>query len=547
MKKFNSLTIVESTNFNIEDEEYISSAQASFIYGGLPNSSTAVLEKPTQVSKIALEPKVVTAPNPPASDRQWSLGLQNLLAEPPATFPRFILLGGLVFFLAFGTWAWLGRVQDIGQARGRLVPQGEVYKLNPTQSGKAVRLAVQEGDAVKAGQRLVELDTTEASSEVVRLQQQLAAYEVELSQKQGLIAKNQLEGQKRIAIALANVQSQQAAIAAVQAKAATIQKSIALMQTEMTASQTRLQKLAPLTATSQKRLQQLQADVAANQARITRLRALVDEGAISREYLFQAEQSLSDRISAISQSQLQEDATTKERLFQAEQSLRDRLANITQNQGELQQTWAQKAQLQAELSQKQAEASAIQLENQQQAEQMQLDLSQLKAKIAQTQNLLSTAQTILSQRFIVAPVDGVVSFLSVRNPGEFVQTGQTVAEIAPRTAPLVLAANLPNQEAGFVKVGMEVQVKLDAYPYQDFGIVTGKVTAISPDTKADKQQGEVYRVEVNLERSYITANHQTVPFKAGQTATADIVIRRRRIADLLFDPIKQLQKDGLNL
>lgn len=546
MKKFNSLTIVESTNFSIEDEEYISSAQASFIYGGLPNSSTAVLEKPTQVREN-LEPKVVTAPNPPARDRNWSLGLQNLLEEPPATFPRHLLIGGLVFFLAFGAWAWLGKVQDIGQARGRLVPQGEVYKLNPAQSGKAVRLAVQEGDTVKAGEMLVELDTTEAGSEVVRLQQQLAAYEVELNQKQGLIAKNQLEAQKRIAIASANVQSQQAAIASVQAKATTTQKLIALMQTELAASQTRLQKLAPLTATSKERLQQLRADVAANQARITRLQALVDEGAISREYLFQAEQTLRDRISAISQSQLQEDAITNERVFQAEQTLRDRLATITHNQGELQQTWSEQAQLQAGLIQKQAEASAIQLENQQQAQQMQLDLSQLKAKIAQTQNLLQTAKTRLSQRFIVAPVDGVVSFLSVRNPGEFVQTGQTVAEIAPRTAPLILAANLPNQEAGFVKVGMEVQVKLDAYPYQDFGVITGKVTSISPDTKADKQQEAAYRVEVNLERSYINANHQIIPFKAGQTATADIIIRRRRIADLLLDPLKQMQKDGLNL
>ncbi len=548
MKKLNSLKIAEPLNLSIEDEDYISSSstQANFIYGGLPNSRSAVIDKPTQAQARESAVNPTTATNT-TFDRNWSLGLQNLLEEPPATFPRHLLLGGVVFFLAFGTWAWLGKVQDIGQARGRLVPQGEVYKLNPAQSGKAVRLAVQEGDLVKAGEVLVELDTTDASSEVVRLQQQLAAYKVELNQKQELIAKNQLEAQKRIAIAAANVQSQQAAIAAVDVEAATTQKLISLMQTEITASQARLRKVAPLTDTSNERLQQLRADVEANQARITRLQALVDEGAISREYLFQAEQTLRDRIAAISQSQLQEDAITKERLFQAEQTLRDRTANITQYQGELRRAGAQKAQLQAGLIQKQAEASAIQIENQQQVQQMQLDIDRLKAEIAQAQSLLHTAQTKLSQRFIFAPVDGVVSSLSLRNPGEFVQTGQTVAEIAPRSAPLILAANLPNREAGFVKVGMEVQVKLDAYPYQDFGVITGKVTSISPDTKADKQQGEVYRVEVNLDRSYITANHQTIPFKAGQTATADIVIRRRRIIDLLLDPVKQLQKDGLDL
>jgi len=43
------------------------------------------------------------------------------------------------------------------------------------------------------------------------------------------------------------------------------------------------------------------------------------------------------------------------------------------------------------------------------------------------------------------------------------------------------------------------------------------------------------------------ASHQTIQFKAGETATAEIVIRRRRIADILLDPIRQMQNGGLNL
>jgi len=52
---------------------------------------------------------------------------------------------------------------------------------------------------------------------------------------------------------------------------------------------------------------------------------------------------------------------------------------------------------------------------------------------------------------------------------------------------------------------------------------------------------------VALQRNYVSENHQTVRFKAGETAAADIIIRRRRIADILLDPIRQLQKGGIDL
>ena len=144
-------------------------------------------------------------------------------------------------------------------------------------------------------------------------------------------------------------------------------------------------------------------------------------------------------------------------------------------------------------------------------------------------------------------MNGVILSLEVVNVGEVVEPGQTIAEIAPVDAPLVLSAKLPNQEAGFVEAGMAVQVKLDAYPYQDYGVVSGKVTAISPDAEMDEHLGEVYDVEITLDRDHVATNNQLIRFKAGQTASADIVIRQRRIADVLLDPIRQLQQEGINL
>jgi HlyD family secretion protein len=453
----------------------------------------------------------------------------------------------MIFCLAFAAWATFGQIDEVGHAQGQLVPKGEVYKIDPVEMGKVVNISVKEGQAVKAGEVLVELDSQIASGEVDRLQQMLTAYAIELSQKQTLLEKAHMDARTRAQIAEANTQSQKAAIAQANAKAEATRELLTETQGGIAAIKEKIERLKPLTTTAEELQKQRQDDVEAQLARIERLKPLSASGALSKEAVFQAEQNYRNSQSALTQSQLTEGANTKEQMFQAEQSLRDRLSTITQSEGQLQQTLAEAAGLQAELVQKQAEGRRTQIEAQQQIQQLEVETTQLKAKIAETQNLLLTAKAKLKQRFLYAPVAGVVSSLNVSHAGEVVQPGQTLAEISPQDAPLVLSAILPNREAGFVKTGMPVQVKLDAYPYQDYGIVPGKVTSISPDAKPDQQLGPVYQVKVSLDRNSVTSEHGSIRFKAGQTASADIIIRRRRIADILLDPIRQFQKGGIKL
>lgn len=234
----------------------------------------------------------------------------------------------------------------------------------------------------------------------------LVTDKIQLSQKQAMIDRTLLQGETRAAIAKADSQAQSAAIAETKEKA----------------------------ATTRQLLTQLRADKAAFKARFERLKPYVEQGALAKEQLFEAEQALRDRTSAINQSQ-----------------------------GDLQQALAQANQLQAGLIQKQASGRTTQLETIQLLQQQKVEMTQVK-------------------------------------------------------------------------------VKLDAY-----GIVPGRVISISPDAKRDERLGAVYRVEVALDRNSITAKHQTIKFKPGQTASADIIIRRRRIADILLEPFRQLPIGGIDL
>lgn len=627
----------ESASLNIEAADLNQAATAqenptltrssfSSVYGG----ATASLDY--NVRHLPTAPGSQDRGNQAASSTSWSPSLQNMLDEPTSALPMRFLLAGMAFCVGFGSWAWLGQIEEVGRAQGQLIPQGEPYKVNPVVSGKVARLTVKEGDTVKAGQVMVELDSQIALNQVERLEKERASYQTQLIQTQSLIDKTRLEAQTNTAIADAKEKSQDAVliqakarvegvqqtIAQAQGKVRTIRQVLLQMRAEADAFRSRRERLQPLAARSQQLLAQmradadaskqrneqlkplpgitqelivkLQADAAAAKARVERLKPLVEEGALpkerladleqawrdreravteaqlaqenrTKEQMFQAEQALRDRQRAILQTQLQEDSSVKEQLFQAEQALRDRQRGITQTEGELKQATAELdriqaevtqaeaelSRLQAERAQNQAEAQAVQLQNQQKIQQLEVQKTQMQAQIDQAEKQIANAKTELKQLAFTAPVDGTVLSMSIRNSGEVVQAGQIVAEVAPQNAPLVLNAKLPNREAGFVKTGMEVKVKLDSFPYQDYGIVSGKVISISPDSKPDQQLGSVYRVEIALDRQTVTDGRQTISFKPGQTATADIVTRRRRIADVLLDPLKQMQKSGLDL
>lgn len=418
------------------------------------------------------------------SDSHWSPTLQTTLDQPASTLPLQLACAGLAFSGLFIAWTWLGRVDDVARAAGKLVPQNQAYQVHPVESGKVVKVAVKEGETVHKGDVLIELDPELAEKEIERLQTQLTSAKEELMQTQSLIESTQMQAQVQVAIA-------QTAIAA---------HRMSIRENEQSVQ------------TQQSLTNQLSTDIDAQQARLSRIKPLVDEGAIARD-----------------------------RVFEIEQGIRDRQRSITESSGSLQKSQTEIDRLEVELAQKQQEAEQVSLGAQQKVQELQIKAQGLRATLQETEVLIAAAQERLKQRYVYSPVDGTVLSLHVKGQGSVVQMAQPIAEIAPQGKPLVLSALLPSQKAGFVKVGMSVKLKLDAYPYQDYGVISGKVLTISPDSHFDEKLGQVYHVDVSLDRPYIQAKGQQIPLKAGQTGTVEIITRHRRILDVLLDPLKKLR------
>ena len=520
----------------------------------IPDSDSRLLvRQTTEIEPALAETSNLEQENDPRSVNQngemvtWSPAMQSLLDQPPSNLPLQLIFGGIVFFLSFSLWAWFGEIDKVGKAQGKLVPKGETYKIESVESAKVSHIAVEEGQEVNVGQLIARLDSEQQTIEVERLKNLISSHQLELNQKRHLLEKVEVETQTHQLIAQAEVQGQKSAIAAARSEAEVASELLAQRKSELKAYTNRQKRVQNLSALEQEKLEQINSELKEHQQRLERLKPLEKEGAISQEAIFQAQQAQRQSQQQLTDNKLQGISNISEQIFQSEQSLREMETRITQGQGELVSGQKEIERLQAELVHKQAERRRIELEAQQKAEQLKLEIAQTQTKIAETKNQLATANSLLEKRSLRSPVTGTVLSFNVTNTGKVVQSGETVAEIAPQGSPLVLSAVLPDSEAGFVEKGMTAQVKFDAYSYQDYGVIPGKVISMSSDIKTDEQLGAVYQVEIELERNYITEDLKKILFKPGQTATADIVIRQQRIINVLLDPIRKLSQDGIDL
>ena len=160
-----------------------------------------------------------------------------------------------------------------------------------------------------------------------------------------------------------------------------------------------------------------------------------------------------------------------------------------------------------------------------------------------------TENTARRTSVVVAPSAGLISALAI-GLGQWVAAGQNLAAIQPKDAPLEAVLFAPSKTIGFVKLGQQVRLRYAAYPYQKFGLQTGKVAMISQSAFAPSdlppffqaQFGRpsteaLYRVTVAIDAQAITTFGDVHPLKAGMALDADVVQDRRTIIEWLLEPL----------
>ncbi|MBX9877576.1 MAG: HlyD family efflux transporter periplasmic adaptor subunit [Candidatus Obscuribacterales bacterium] len=174
------------------------------------------------------------------------------------------------------------------------------------------------------------------------------------------------------------------------------------------------------------------------------------------------------------------------------------------------------------------------------------EISSLEKKIIACQAAVNVLKVQLSERFVRSPIDGIVSDLTHLQPGQIVTRGQTLMTIVPSLDELVLRAEVNNKDVGFIEVGQEARLKVDAFPCEEFGIIPGKVLRVGnyPEHKIEAgKRVSVYKVKIRPNQSFLQVGNKRYDLKPGLMVHADIILRKRSWLALLFEPLLKISNN----
>lgn len=438
-----------------------------------------------------------TAPQP-LTPNPVTLRADELLPDLSrwATWTGVVLTSGVVATLAL---AAIAKYNVAVKATATVRPAGELRVVQAELDGKVAEIIAQENQSVRQGDVIAYLEDS-------KLQIQRAQVQGSIQQNQQQLA--QLEAQSRSLTLqmLAEEQSTSRAVAAAQA-------DILRAQREW------LEK----SQTSQADVEEARLALQQSQSERDRHRHLVEAGAISQA-------QFQEKTTAVETAQI--------RLERAEAALNPSQAPVAIAQ---QQVAQQQARGQSTLASLQKEKEAL---LQRQAE--------MQAQLIRDQQELQKLEADLANTVLRATSDGVIFKLNLANANQVIRAGDSLAQIAPAGADLVLRAMVANQDIDHVALGQRVKVKVEACPYPDYGVLEGTVRSVAADVSSASsranettnpggsanqgsgQRDRTFEVVVEPDHHVLEKGGRQCPIQPGMTGSASIISRQETFLQFLL-------------
>jgi hemolysin D len=444
----------------------------------------------------------------------------EIVETPPSPIGRTIGATIILLFCVALVWAWAGTIDIVASAPGIVVPSGRTKVIQPFETGVVRSIRVQDGQAVKAGHVLIELDPTVNAAERDHLRDDLLAEQLNIARLHAALA----GGDNPVADFTPHADANPALISA--------QRQLLLNQ--VTEHRAKIAALARQQAQKEAEqgtiaatIHKLETTIPVIQQRVDIRKTLMDKELGSKITYFEILQLLVEQ---------QEDlGVHKNRLREAEAAA----AAIGETRGQAEAEYRRT--LADELAKAEQKANGL------------------------SQDLIKAEQKTRLQR-LTAPVDGMVQQLAIHTVGGVVTPAQSLLLVVPSDSQMEIEAMVSNRDIGFVHAGQDAEIKIDTFNFTRYGLLHGQVLSVSQDAvirdrkqdRADDRglgtQNETseprgqelnYTARISLDRTRMQIDDREVNLSPGMATTVEIKTGSRRIASYLLSPLLRYRQETL--
>jgi hemolysin D len=395
-------------------------------------------------------------------------------------------------------WSFFSIVDIVATAEGRVIPSARVKRVQPIEAGIVRAVHVKDGDRVKSGQLLVELDPTVRQADRERLANNLLSMRADVARLEALrfpLPQALSEFRPPSELGLNTTQQHRemliSELSEHSADLGLIDNEIDRLRAQMRGFQVGIERLSRVLPLLQER----------THAR----RQLSQQGFGSRLLYLEIEQQL------------------------VEQEQEEKLLHV-----KVEETNAAIEALAQRRSRLEADFRRRVYSRLIEAERLTVSLVQELAKAEQQVNYQS----------ITAPIDGKIQQFIVDTVGGVVTSAQTLMIVVPEDDELEIEALVLNKDIGFIEIGQVASIKFEAFPYTVYGSMPGTIRDVSRDVIEDPRLGFVYPVRVRLQSSSMWIDNRPVPISAGMRATVDVVTEKRRLIEFILSPILRFRDES---
>ncbi|MBI4780999.1 MAG: HlyD family type I secretion periplasmic adaptor subunit [Oscillatoriophycideae cyanobacterium NC_groundwater_1537_Pr4_S-0.65um_50_18] len=454
---------------------------------------------------------------------EHNMGTGGLSLPQPAAWTKRLVFVILLGLTAAGTWSVLARVDVVIAAQGKLEPLSQSQAVQSKVGGVVTTVAVREGQRVKQGDLLLQLDKAELRNQLQSLlvQQDLMVTEVAVLQQasQGASASALIQSGAKISPELLNrVETRSLLVAQISGDPSGLSPEQfqrynlfqQQMQDRLAINELQGSSLQAQVAATESQLAQTEFQRDVEQKLVSQLQPLLEQGAISRTEFLQRVVGINALQSQANQGDLQRSQLQLNQI-QTQVQTRQQISADYQN-------------LQSQLAALDAEFDATIKNNQQQ-------LIQIASQINQI-------QLNLKDQDLHAPADGVVFNLGPKLPGMVAQPGQVLLQVVPSET-LTARVQVANTDIANIRQGMPVDVRIDAYPFTEFGAVQGTVSQIGNEAVRNEQTAgqAVFPVEVQIDQQFLSSRAKPLTLTPGMTLIANIKVRSRAPISYVADEL----------